>query len=88
MNRILLTTVAVLVSSTAWAQPESEPARLANDVIHSLWLATDAKNVLSAVESSDDPVLDSLNAMTATRRAITKVTSANNLLHAVCREFQ
>ena len=80
MNRILLTVSAVLLASTVWAQPESEPARLANDVIHSLALATDARIVLSAVESTDDSVLDSLNAITATRRAITKVTSANNLL--------
>ena len=61
----------------AEAQPQSEPARYAADVIASLRSASDARKVLVAAESrSDDPIASSLNAMTAYRSAISKLQGA------------
>jgi predicted component of type VI protein secretion system len=71
---------ALLVSFKAIALSDTELARFSQDFLQCLVAARQARQVLSEVSSDGEPVVQSLNAMTAYRRAIAKLERADALM--------
>jgi hypothetical protein len=72
--------IFVLIAAVATGQQRNEPLRFGEDVIRSLASVRDARTALGAIEFGSEPIADSLNAMTAYRRAIANLRSADLIL--------